>query len=67
MPIKICRCGANEGGEENVGATGVIAGLLEGLGHHGVDGVDDSGLARACTSIGVERAWTAAVARPFSA
>ena len=36
------RCGASEGGEHDIRAAGVIAGLLEGLCHHCVDGVDDS-------------------------
>ena len=52
LPIDVCRCCASEGGEDDVGATRVVAGLLEGLGHHGVDGVDQPGLASACTSVG---------------
>ena len=51
------RCGASEGGEHDIRAAGVIAGFLEGLCHHGVDGVDHPRLAGACASMDYHQGW----------
>ena len=40
LPVDVGRRCTCEGGEDNIGATGIVTGLLEGLSQHDVDGVD---------------------------
>ena len=51
LPIDVGRRCTCEGGEDNVGAAGIVAGLLEGLRHHGVDGVDQPRLSTSCATV----------------
>ena len=57
LPIDVSRCCASEGGEDDIWATGVVTSFLEGLCHHGVDGVDQPGLASACASVDKYQGW----------
>ena len=57
LPIDVGRRGASEGGEDDIGAAGVVAFPLEGLRQHGVEGVDDPGLAGTCASVNYHQGW----------
>ena len=57
LPIDVGRRCASEGGEDDIGAAGVVASFLEGLRQHGVDGVDQPGLASACASVDHYQRW----------
>ena len=57
LPIDIGRRCTSEGAEDDVGATGVVAFLLKDVCHQVVHGVDQLGLARACSSMDYHQGW----------
>ena len=53
----MCIRDSGEGGEDDVGAAGVVAWLLEDARHHRVQGVDQPGLATAGTTVHDDQGW----------
>ena len=51
LPIDIGRRCSSEGSEDDVGTVGVITRLTKGICYQIVEGVDQSGLSRACTAV----------------
>ena len=57
LPVDVRRCCTSEGGEDDIGAAGIVAFLLEDVCHLVVEGVDHFGLAGACPTMHDYQGW----------